>query len=226
MAIPGFVVRPAAYAAVVSLACPGLVAVSGAIVAGRLAVVSAAVGAVTVIVVAMSAAVGTITVIVAAMPAAVRVIIGTVSGFAVCPTIATVTHVSHRALIIIMSGTVVVANGEVPASFEPFYRAQEIVDCGIEPVLRVLENVVKVVVAVGPICAVGLRFTVDAEEIIEIGLINLLVLPTIEAEFISHLVCEIKSLLACHAVRHCAKSEREAYGKNQCVKSAFHGCKF
>ena len=218
--------RPAAYAAVVSLARAGLVAVIGAIVAGRLAVVSAAVGAITVIVVAMSAAVGAITVIVAAMPAAVRVIIGTVSGFAVCPTIATVTHVSHRAFIIIMSGTVVVANGEVPASFEPFYRAQEIVDCGIEPVLRFLEYVVKVVVAVGPICAVGLRFTVDAEEIIEIGLINLLILPTIEAEFISHLVCEIKSLLACHAVRHCAKSEREAYGKNQCVKSAFHGCKF
>lgn len=218
--------RPAAYAAVVSLACAGLVAVIGAIVAGRLAVVSAAVGAVTVIVVAMSAAVGAITVIVAAMPAAVRVIIGTVSGFSVCPTIATVTHVSHRALIIIMSGTVVVANGEVPTSFEPFYRAQEIVDCGIEPVLRFLEYVVKVVVAVGPICAVGLRFTVDAEEIIEIGLINLLILPTIEAEFISHLVCEIKSLLACHAVRHCVKSEREAYGKNQCVKSAFHGCKF
>ena len=210
----------------VSLARAGLVAVIGAIVAGRLAVVSAAVGAVTVIVVAMSAAVGAITVIVTAMPAAVRVIIGTVSGFAVCPTIATVTHVSHRALIIIMSGTVVIANGEVPTSFEPFYRAQEIVDCGIEPVLRVLENVVKVVVAVGPICAVGLRFTVDAEEIIEIGLINLLILPTIEAEFISHLVCEIKSLLACHAVRHCAKSKREAYGKNQCVKSAFHGCKF
>lgn len=218
--------RPAAYAAVVSLARAGLVAVIGAIVAGRLAVVSAAVGAVTVIVVAMSAAVGAITVIVAAMPAAVRVIIGTVSGFAVCPTIATVTHVSHGALIIIMSGAVVIANGEVPASFEPFYRAQEIVDCGIEPVLRFLEYVVKVVVAVGPICAVGLRFTVDAEEIIEIGLINLLILPTIEAEFISHLVCEIKSLLACHAVRHCAKSEREAYGKNQCVKSAFHGCKF
>ena len=218
--------RPAAYAAVVSLARAGLVAVIGAIVAGRLAVVSAAVGAITVIVVAMSAAVGAITVIVAAMPAAVRVIIGTVSGFAVCPTIATVTHVSHRALIIIMSGTVVVANGEVPATIEPFYRAQEIVDCGIEPVLRFLENVVKVVVAVGPICAVGLRFTVDAEEIIEIGLINLLILPTIEAEFISHLVCEIKSLLACHAVRHCAKSKREAYGKNQCVKSAFHGCKF
>lgn len=210
----------------VSLARAGLVAVIGAIVAGRLAVVSAAVGAVTVIVVAMSAAVGAITVIVAAMPAAVRVIIGTVSGFSVCPTIATVTHVSHRALIIIMSGAVVIANGEVPASFEPFYRAQEIVDCGIEPVLRFLEYVVKVVVAVGPICAVGLRFTVDAEEIIEIGLINLLILPTIEAEFISHLVCEIKSLLACHAVRHCAKSKREAYGKNQCVKSAFHGCKF
>ena len=218
--------RPAAYAAVVSLARAGLVAVIGAIVAGRLAVVPAAVGTITVIVVAMSAAVGAITVIVAAMPAAVRVIIGTVSGFAVCPTIATVTHVSHRALIIIMSGAVVIANGEVPASFEPFYRAQEIIDCGIEPVLRVLENVVKVVVAVGPICAVGLRFTVDAEEIIEIGLINLLILPTIEAEFISHLVCEIKSLLACHAVRHCVKSEREAYGKNQCVKSAFHGCKF
>ena len=218
--------RPAAYAAVVSLARAGLVAVIGAIVAGRLAVVSAAVGAVTVIVVAMSAAVGAITVIVTAMPAAVRVIIGTVSGFAVCPTIATVTHVSHRALIIIMSGAVVIANGEVPATIEPFYRAQEIVDCGIEPVLRFLEYVVKVVVAVGPICAVGLRFTVDAEEIIEIGLINLLILPTIKAEFISHLVCEIKSLLACHAVRHCAKSEREAYGKNQCVKSAFHGCKF
>ena len=218
--------RPAAYAAVVSLACPGLVAVIGAIVAGRLAVVSAAVGAVTVIVVAMSAAVGAITVIVTAMSAAVRVIIGTVSGFAVCPTIATVTHVSHRALIIIMSGAIVIANGEVPASFEPFYRAQEIVDRGIEPVLRFLEYVVKVVVAVGPICAVGLRFAFDAEEIIEIGLINLLVLPTIEAEFISHLVCEIKSLLACHAVRHCVKSEREAYGKNQCVKSAFHGCKF
>lgn len=210
----------------VSLARAGLVAVIGAIVAGRLAVVSAAVGAVTVIVVAMSAAVGAITVIVTAMSAAVRVIIGTVSGFSVCPTIATVTHVSHRALIIIMSGAVVIANGEVPATIEPFYRAQEIVDCGIEPVLRVLENVVKVVVAVGPICAVGLRFTVDAEEIIEIGLINLLILPTIEAEFISHLVCEIKSLLACHAVRHCAKSKREAYGKNQCVKSAFHGCKF
>lgn len=210
----------------VSLARAGLVAVIGAIVAGRLAVVSAAVGAVTVIVVAMSAAVGAITVIVAAMPAAVRVIIGTVSGFSVCPTIATVTHVSHGALIIIMSGAVVIANGEVPATIEPFYRAQEIVDCGIEPVLRILENVVKVVVAVGPICAVGLRFTVDAEEIIEIGLINLLILPTIEAEFISHLVCEIKSLLACHAVRHCAKSKREAYGKNQCVKSAFHGCKF
>ena len=210
----------------VSLARAGLVAVIGAIVAGRLAVVSAAVGAITVIVVAMSAAVGAITVIVTAMPAAVRVIIGTVSGFAVCPTIATVTHVSHGALIIIMSGAVVIANGEVPASFEPFYRAQEIVDCGIEPVLRFLEYVVKVVVAVGPICAVGLRFTVDAEEIIEIGLINLLILPTIEAEFISHLVCEIKSLLACHAVRHCAKSKREAYGKNQCVKSAFHGCKF
>ena len=210
----------------VSLARAGLVAVIGAIVAGRLAVVSAAVGAVTVIVVAMSAAIGAITVIVAAMPAAVRVIIGTVSGFAVCPTIATVTHVGHRALIIIMSGAVVIANGEVPASFEPFYRAQEIVDRGIEPVLRFLEYVVKVVVAVGPICAVGLRFTVDAEEIIEIGLINLLILPTIKAEFISHLVCEIKSLLACHAVRHCAKSKREAYGKNQCVKSAFHGCKF
>lgn len=210
----------------VSLARAGLVAVIGAIVAGRLAVVSAAVGAVTVIVVAMSAAVGAITVIVTAMSAAVRVIIGTVSGFAVCPTIATVTHVSHGALIIIMSGTVVIANGEVPATIEPFYRAQEIVDCGIEPVLRFLEYVVKVVVAVGPICAVGLRFTVDAEEIIEIGLINLLILPTIEAEFISHLVCEIKSLLACHAVRHCAKSKREAYGKNQCVKSAFHGCKF
>lgn len=210
----------------VSLACPGLVAVIGAIVAGRLAVVSAAIGAITVIVTAMSAAVGTIAVIVAAMPAAVRVIIGTVSGFAVCPTIATVTHVSHGALIIIMSGAVVIANGEVPTSFEPFYRAQEIVDRGIEPVLRFLEDVVKVVVTVGPICAVGLRFTVDAEEIIEIGLINLLVLPTIKAEFISHLVCEIKSLLACHAVRHCVKSEREAYGKNQCVKSAFHGCKF
>lgn len=210
----------------VSLARAGLVAVIGAIVAGRLAVVPAAVGAITVIVVAMSAAVGTITVIVAAMPAAVRVIIGTVSGFAVCPTIATVTHVSHGALIIIMSGAVVIANGEVPATIEPFYRAQEIVDRGIEPVLRFLEYVVKVVVAVGPICAVGLRFTVDAEEIIEIGLINLLILPTIEAEFISHLVCEIKSLLACHAVRHCAKSKREAYGKNQCVKSAFHGCKF
>lgn len=210
----------------VSLARAGLVAVIGAIVAGRLAVVSAAVGAITVIVVAMSAAVGAITVIVTAMSAAVRVIIGTVSGFSVCPTIATVTHVSHRALIIIMSGTVVVANGEVPATIEPFYRAQEIVDCGIEPVLRFLEYVVKVVVTVGPICAVGLRFTVDAEEIIEIGLINLLILPTIEAEFISHLVCEIKSLLACHAVRHCAKSKREAYGKNQCVKSAFHGCKF
>lgn len=210
----------------VSLARAGLVAVIGAIVAGRLAVVSAAVGAVTVIVVAMSAAVGATTVIVTAMSAAVRVIIGTVSRFAMCPTIATVTHVSHGALIIIMSGTVVVANGEVPATIEPFYRAQEIVDCGIEPVLRFLEYVVKVVVAVGPICAVGLRFTVDAEEIIEIGLINLLILPTIKAEFISHLVCEIKSLLACHAVRHCAKSKREAYGKNQCVKSAFHGCKF
>ena len=218
--------RPAAYAAVVSLARAGLVAVIGAIVAGRLAVVSAAVGTITVIVVAMSAAVGAITVIVTAMSAAVRVIIGTVSGFAVFPALATVTHVSHGALIIIMSGAVVIANGEVPASFEPFYRAQEIVDRGIEPVLRFLEYVVKVVVAVGPICAVGLRFTVDAEEIIEIGLINLLILPTIEAEFISHLVCEIKSLLACHAVRHCVKSEREAYGKNQCVKSAFHGCKF
>ena len=176
-------------------------------------------------VVAVPAAVGTITVVVSVMPVVVSVIIGTVCGFAVFPTLAAVTHVSHGALIIIMSGAVVIANGEVPASFEPFYRAQEIVDCGIEPVLRVLEFVVKVVVAVGPICAVGLRFAFDTEEIIEIGLINLLVLPTIEAEFISHLVCEIKSLLACHAVRHCVKSEREAYGKNQCVKSAFHGCK-
>lgn len=195
----------------ISLACAGLVAVIGAIAAGMA--------------VAMPAAVGAIAIVVSVMPVVVSVIIGTVCGFAVFPTLAAVTHVSHRALIIIMSGTVVVANGEVPASVEPFYRAQEIVDCGIEPVLRILENVVKVVVAVGPICAVGLRFTVDAEEIIEIGLINLLILPTIEAKFISHLVCEIKSLLACHAVRHCAKSEREAYGKNQCVKSAFHGCK-
>ena len=177
-------------------------------------------------VVAVPAAVGAIAVVVRIMSVVVSVIIGTMCGFAVFPALAAVTHVSHRALIIIMSGPVVVANGEVPASIEPLYRAQEIVDCGIEPVLRVLENVVKVVVAVGPICAVGLRFAFDAEEIIEIGLINLLVLPTIEAEFISHLVCEIKSLLACHAVRHCAKSKREAYGKNQCVKSAFHGCKF
>lgn len=203
--------RAAAHAAVVSLACAGLVAVIGTMAAGM--------------VVAVPAAVGAITIVVSVMPVVVSVIIGTVRGFAVCPTLAAVTHVSHRALIIIMSGTVVVANGEVPASVEPFYRAQEIVDCGIEPVLRILENVVKVVVAVGPICAVGLRFIVNAEEIIEIGLINLLILPTIEAKFISHLVCEIKSLLACHAVRHCAKSEREAYGKNQCVKSAFHGCK-
>ena len=176
-------------------------------------------------VVAVPAAVGAIAVVVRIMSVVVSVIIGTMCGFAVFPALAAVTHVSHRALIIIMSGPVVVANGEVPASIEPLYRAQEIVDCGIEPVLRVLENVVKVVVAVGPICAVGLRFAVDAEEIIEIGLINLLILPTIKAEFISHLVCEIKSLLACHAVRHCVKSEREAYGKNQCVKSAFHGCK-
>ena len=196
----------------ISLASAGLVAVIGTIAAGMA--------------VAMPAAVGAIAIVVSVMPVVVSVIFGTVCGFAVCPTLAAVTHVSHRALIIIMSGTVVVANGEVPASVEPFYRAQEIVDCGIEPVLRVLENVVKVVVAVGPICAVGLRFAVDAEEIIEIGLINLLILPTIKAEFISHLVCEIKSLLACHAVRHCVKSEREAYGKNQCVKSAFHGCKF
>ena len=193
--------------------------VIGTMAAGMVVAVPAAVGTITVVVSVMP-------IVVSVMPVVVSVIIGTVSGFAVCPTLAAVTHVSHRALIIIMSGTVVVANSEVPASVEPFYRAQEIVDCGIEPVLRILENVVKVVVAVGPICAVGLRFIVDAEEIIEIGLINLLILPTIKAEFISHLVCEIKSLLACHAVRHCAKSEREAYGKNQCVKSAFHGCKF
>lgn len=101
----------------ISLACAGLVAVIGAIAAGMA--------------VAMPAAVGAIAIVVSVMPVVVSVIIGTVCGFAVFPTLAAVTHVSHRALIIIMSGTVVVANGEVPASVEPFYRAQEIVDCGI-----------------------------------------------------------------------------------------------
>ena len=98
---------------------------------------------------------------------------------------------------VVVSYTIAVEDGVVPAVSSPAYGAHEVVDCCVEPVLPVEEYVAQVLVAILPVVAEGIGGIVHGQEIVEVYLISTVVLLSCQIQLVCHLVRQEPGLLAC-----------------------------
>lgn len=98
---------------------------------------------------------------------------------------------------VVVSYTIAVEDGVVPAVSSPAYGAHEVVDCCVEPVLPVEEYVAQVLVAILPVVSEGIGGIVHGQEIVEVYLISTVVLLSCQIQLVCHLVRQEPGLLAC-----------------------------
>ena len=98
---------------------------------------------------------------------------------------------------VVVSYTIAVEDGVVPAVSSPAYGAHEVVDCCVEPVLPVEEYVAQVLVAILPVVAEGIGGIVHGQELVEVYLISTVVLLSCQIQLVCHLVRQEPGLLAC-----------------------------
>ena len=109
----------------------------------------------------------------------------------------TIGNVDGGASEVVVSYTIAVEDGVVPAVSSPAYGAHEVVDCCVEPVLPVEEYVAQVLVAILPVVAEGIGGIVHGQEIVEVYLISTVVLLSCQIQLVCHLVRQEPGLLAC-----------------------------
>ena len=66
-----------------------------------------------------------------------------------------------------------------------------------------MEYAAEVFVAVAPVDAFDFVGGVDAEEVVEVNLVGVVVLLLVEVELVGHLVGEVEGFAACVFVTHC-----------------------
>ena len=106
-------------------------------------------------------------------------------------------YIDGRTMVEEIVAVVAVPKGAVPCAAYPAQRTDEVVGCAVEAPLPVVEDIAEVGVAVSPPYAVKVAGRVDAEEILEIHLVYLVVLLGGEVEFVGHLVGEKVGLCLC-----------------------------
>ena len=109
----------------------------------------------------------------------------------------TIGNVDGGASEVVVSYTIAVEDGVVPAVSSPAYGAHEVVDCCVEPVLPVEEYVAQVLVAILPVVSEGIGGIVHGQEIVEVYLISTVVLLSCQIQLVCHLVRQEPGLLAC-----------------------------
>ena len=118
-------------------------------------------------------------------------------------------------IVVEVSYAIVAIDGKIPSAANPGYGVQEVVGGCEEGPLPVEEDVAQVSVAIGEVAAVDdVILRGEAEQIVEVDFVAVIVLLIVEVEFISHLVREEAGFFASSFVAHslCSKC---AAGENQ-----------
>ena len=118
---------------------------------------------------------------------------------------ATIGMVNSGIAIVVISYTIIAIDGEEPAIVKPRERTEEIVRSSENGILPIVEDVAKVCIAVGQIISIDIVCRLDAEQIVEVDLIAVVVLLIIEIQFVGHLVREETGLLASLSIAHCGE---------------------
>ena len=119
---------------------------------------------------------------------------------AALPVAAMVADVHAGPFIIVVAIAVVVADGVVPGGAYPAYWTVEVVQCDVEPVLPIPEDIAEVGVAIVPINTIAIGLVGDRHEVVEVDLIDAVVLIGRQVEFIGHLVGEEPCTVACFVI--------------------------
>ena len=75
--------------------------------------------------------------------------------------------------------------------------------------MPVVEYAAEVFVAVAPVDAFDFVGGVDAEEVVEVDLVGVVVLLLVEVELVGHLVGEVEGFATCVFVTHCIGGYRQ-----------------
>lgn len=112
-------------------------------------------------------------------------------------------HIHPRTVIEEMRVMVVGIDGKIPSRSAPHHRTQEIVGCQKQIVLPIVEDVAEVGAAIAEASAIQVDARVQAEQIIHIDFVGIIILIGIEIELVCHLVGEEQCSFASLLVTHC-----------------------
>lgn len=103
----------------------------------------------------------------------------------------------------IVSVRIAGVNAEVPVASCPVDRTVEVSGIAESPVLPIEENIAEVEIAIAPVSAIKVIYSVYTHKVVEINLIGCLVLVLCEIQFVSHLIGKEQSFLASLFITHC-----------------------
>lgn len=116
------------------------------------------------------------------------------------PRAAHVRMVRTGTAIIIVTHAIAHSYRIIPGRGYPAYRAEEIIERAIQPILPVKEHTAQVGVAVGPVVAVNVGRPSQGEEVLEVYFISTVILLGSEVKLIGHLVSQEVSTVACFTI--------------------------
>ena len=149
--------------------------------------------------------------------------VGIEAGVVVQPSVtAAIAPEDERMVIEEVTGVVVAVDGESPGTMQPVEGAQEVVGSGEERILPVEEHIAQVgvaVVEVGTIDIIGPR---DAEEVVEVNFVAVVILLVVQVEFVGHLVGEEAGLLTSLFIIHGRNREESAEAQDERENHLFH----
>lgn len=118
------------------------------------------------------------------------------------PMSATIIPESLRMRIIEVVHCVVAIDRIMPGPTQPLQRMKEIIHGREDAELPVQQDMAQVCIPISQIRAIDLIRCLHAEEIVQVDLVAVVILLTVQVQLIRHLVGKIKSLVACLFVWH------------------------
>lgn len=104
--------------------------------------------------------------------------------------------------IVEMCVGIVSIDGEVPCTAQPAYRTVEIVQGAIGSPLPFIQDVADILVSVHEIHGIHIGGRSQLQEIVQIDFIDVIVLSTVQVQFIGHLIGKVISLTAGRLIIH------------------------
>ena len=135
---------------------------------------------------------------------------------------AVIAVINRRKTIVKIACAVVTIDGKEPSVMKPSQRTEEVVSGGEDSVLPVVENMTNVSIAISEIVAIDLVCRLDAQQVVEVDFIAVVVLLIIQVELIGHLIREETGLFACLFVAHGREREDGADAQHQGEHVLFH----